>query len=166
MSTTTLSDAGVSTPLSPEVIQAITILQKYCSASIKTTTIEQFEHALDELLRNPKQVGDPKRIAYSAVRNARKFTYERLKIVPLVPYEETIDSPIDSSAEEYQLVSDIGDFVNHSISDQRDQKILRALLAGYQADDIAKAMNVPLARAQVWISRARKRAARAWLTFG
>src|SRR5690242_5090230 len=98
MSITTLGGVDASIPFSLDVIQAIMILQRYCSTSINSITIEQYEHALDELIRHPQRVGNPKKIVYSALQNARKFTYDRLKIACTVSYNEELDGRIDSSA--------------------------------------------------------------------
>ncbi len=158
----TAGGAPVSASLSADVIQAITILQKYCLAATNTVTMEQYEHGLDELIRHPHRIGNPQKMVLSALKNGRKFTYDRLRIAPVTSYQEELDERADSYAEEYQLTCDIGSLIDRSEVEPRDQKILRSLLAGYEAEDIAKAAHVPLARAQVWISRARKRASKLW----
>jgi hypothetical protein len=164
--TPTGGSSAVDCCLSPDVIQAISLLHQRQSRATQANTIERFDRALDELVRHPSRSGDPQKLANAAWGNAGKVVRDRSRRV--IPYESDQHDwctphtdPYEAAAQRY-FVSRIRRFLDRAPLPPRCRPILRALADGSEAQDIAAAAGIPVARARVRISQARAQAREKW----
>lgn len=186
-----IGDPGVFGPavsLSPSIQEALLELsareerERSRATGARISMLERLDRTRDELLRHPDRIGSPATLINNAWGNAGHVIRHRLQLLDgTASPEETSDERCKRKERMITLATrystDCGEtdlrvaFLRlqiHELISQlgnapRDQGILERLLRGDEAEEIADAFEVPLQRAQVWISRARKRARTQWL---
>lgn len=149
--------------LSPDVAEAYAILQRRLSKSQERPdgwiAVERCERSLNELLRHPSRLGSPGKLANAAWGNAGKVV--RARMSRLEQCEEGSPQAPDPDNLGH-LIIELHDAIESVDLSPMDQTIIDVLLAGGDSHDIAVHMGMPLPRAAVRVSRARRRVRVAW----
>jgi DNA-directed RNA polymerase specialized sigma24 family protein len=148
--------------LSPDVIQALTILNARQARATRISVHERFDRCKDELLRHPGRSGEPHRLANQAWGNAGQVLRSRAARTGPLPtaWDEVPGTAqnVDSVVAGRELEGRVADFIRREPLPERYRTVLGALLAGAEAEEIAVLTGEPLQRTRVHISRARAKA--------
>lgn len=161
---TVLEQGGGATRMSPDVANAMSILQDRLLQSTRWVTVERLERSLDELLRNPHRSGDPYKMASSAWGNAGKVIRKRLSRVSSLDFERVAVPASADPLMSYlssEAVHHLWELADSSILPARDREILRSLGEDARIEEIADRQQVSVAYARVLVSRARLHAFKA-----
>jgi len=161
---TVLEQEGGVTRMSPDVANAMSILQDRLIQSTRWITLERLERSLDELLRNPHRSGDPYKMANSAWGNAGKVVRRRLSHISSLD-SEMVGAPASTDPllllQSREAICHLWELVDSPQMPARDREILRSLGEDAHIEEIADRQQVSVAYARVLVSRARLHAFKA-----
>ena len=144
--------------MSEDVTEAVCLGQKRCAATRSVPEQQRIEFALDELLRNPEAIGDPRDLLDSALAHARTKIRRRAAIAPFYTVAEPPDAAADPGGPAEQALIDVFDVVKSAPLTGPDRALLLFALADFDAPATAARLGLSVTQAQQRLSRARRHA--------
>ncbi|MBS3693080.1 hypothetical protein [Rhodococcus qingshengii] len=129
-------------------------LQKQAGKAHDIYEIERIDNALDELVRNPDKSTPAAFQVRSAHSNAAKVIARRRILAPPTSLDETARD-LEFTDGGFSRV-ELETWLEAAPVSAPHRKILRAMLEGAEAPDLAESWGIPIVRMREQISRARK----------
>lgn len=136
---------------SADTLAAYIDVQQRLSRTSSSYLMERYERSLDEFLRNPARTGAPSSLVNNAYGNAGKVVRSHRRHLTSPAFEQ-----VDERATAEYAAADLRVFVDQTLPPSRDRDVSHLLLAGADAEQISKAINISESSAYVVVSRLRR----------
>lgn len=145
--------------MNTDVTYAVALLQARRDRLSDFWRIEQAEEALDILLSKPGRAGEPWQLVRNALVDAGKKLKRRSPLFAAYSAYRRLEAEEGNGTED---LLDVADVMERKLG-PADQTMLRLVVGGADAAEIAKELGTPISRARERLSRTRTRARAAWV---